>query len=1262
MPITNAERRFSFALAGLLLVLLWGSAVRLAADTFHLTNTGVPAVTVNPGSQLVTTTTGNTGFFPTMNLSSGTVAYWYSDPLYGSFPGSLWTITIYSSMPACSAVVQAEVGYCNPDGSGYVSMGSQAIDYNQQSGNHPNVYSLSLPFANLTNQRLRLTLSWVSGCPVTICYNDGSYFDSRISSPALGPNGTATWTPTVTPSPTVTNTPEWPISKSVNVSSAFVNDNVVYTLNFKNPNSPGGGSCADNFETYAPGSYPGAWSAPYEGGSWTVSNSSGNGPSQPGSQVLDAQLPASPGAPGAYPHILLTCAGAVTDGSIQADVKLLSSGGQLTLLWRQHDSSAYQIHIEAGGAVTLRIVVNGGFQEVSTLNIPGGVQLNTWYTLVLSVVGFQLSGSINGMALPSITDTNSTYSSGAAGLEIDDPARTGIHAQFDNVVVTLGAQNWANVILTDTLPAGLTYVSDSCGGSASGQVVSIPVGSLPAGSSRSCQVTARVSSCPATLVNKASLYVVNPVPVKQYESNSVSTTVQCGTRTPTPPPSPTASPSSTASPSFTASPTLSPSPTASPSSTHSPTRTATPSASPSSSASPTATPSATPSATATYTPSPSATPTASPSSTSTWTPSATPSLSPSPSHSPTATPSATPTLSPSRTASPTPSPSASPSATGTHSPTLTASPTSTSSASPSATSTYSPTLTPSPTSTSSASPTATATLSPSLTSSPTSSPSATPTLTSTASPSASPSPSQTLTASPSSTSSATPSLSASPTASPQASPTSTATATPSLSPSPSLTASPSSTPTPTDSPSLSSSPTASPSASETASATASPSLSASPSSTPSCTESATPSDSPSSTPSPTQSSSESPTPSATDSPTLTETPSPSRTPTASASATASPSATLSYTPSPSSTSSSSPTASYTVSPSPTASPTARQSPSFTVSPSPSATPSRTPTFSPSPSMSPSPSYTASPSISPTPQPMPILVEAAVFNSAGEKVAELYRGGASGAPSGLSLNQASLIPGISVANLPLNITLANGLNSLGWDGLTDLGLPASAGIYYLQVNSTDAFGQTTTNILPVQVLASAASYSVQLGIYNSAGERVASVPVQGCATAGGLKLLNSEVAAAGGQVLKVEVSGLDGRHYEISWDGTGESGEVLTPGSYTAALQSRSGVIYSEAFVLLAGPGQRPAAPRIAPNPVPAGENRLRVLCPSSPGLRWSAELYTLTGDKLDRVEGSGETLDFPLARIAPGLLFVRATAKDEGGHNWHWLLKGAVLR
>jgi hypothetical protein len=122
-----------------------------------------------------------------------------------------------------------------------------------------------------------------------------------------------------------------------------------------------------------------------------------------------------------------------TNQTVEARVKVLSfTGGSSSdcaaICARLTDANHfYYFAIQSDGKGKIKIQNNGNSSIGSSIDF--GFQMNTWYTMKLSVVGNVLTAYINGtMVGATVTDSNLTM--GAAGVMVQ---RT--NAEFDDVVV-----------------------------------------------------------------------------------------------------------------------------------------------------------------------------------------------------------------------------------------------------------------------------------------------------------------------------------------------------------------------------------------------------------------------------------------------------------------------------------------------------------------------------------------------------------------------------------------------------------------------------------------------------------------------------------------------------------------------------------------------------------------------------------------------------------------------------------------------------------
>lgn len=543
--------------------------------------------------------------------------------------------------------------------------------------------------------------------------------------------------------------------------------------------------------------------------------------------------------------------------------------------------------------------------------------------------------------------------------------------------------------------------------------------------------------------------------------------------------------------------------------------------------------------------------------------------------------------------------------------------------SPTATPTATRTATLTATQTATQTATATATLTATPTATLTATPSATATATLTATPSA------TATATPSATPTLTATQTATPTASATATPTSTATATPTHTITPSYTATPTATltitdtissNTPTHTPTYTATPTQTPTATatqtvtETATMTATHTFTYTSTETPTYTATATLTHSftvtdtvSSNTPTVT------PTYTATPSATLTV----SFTPTFTETPTYSATATLTEPPTPSSTFTATPT--HTDTPTRTATLTVTYTRTATVTVTDTATFTPTPTvtltFTPTMTDTATPTVTVSPTVTPTPREMPYLIIAEVFNTAGERIAEITRLPVDGQMGKIDLSGISGENNYNPNEGKLSVII-NGVESqsgetgkttIYWDGKNDSGQSVSNGGYYIKVTQVDPYGHYNTVYTNVNVLKSG-SHAV-VTIYNSAGETVAKLK-------GGYNALNNlgleipgTIKAGDDVVISYAPAGY------VEWDTRSMQGLIVAAGVYNAVLQvvleeGESRVVDNKNFTVTASDRVESLSEfRVVPNPVDVTAQGFRVQLLWAPAGAGPAKIY-----------------------------------------------------
>lgn len=309
--------------------------------------------------------------------------------------------------------------------------------------------------------------------------------------------------------------------------------------------------------------------------------------------------------------------------------------------------------------------------------------------------------------------------------------------EYDNLKI-YGPDPSINTTLYDVVPGGVSFISSSLAPSTGAPNLSWSFPGTIYDTAGSITWTGAVTCTGAPITNVAAMNSTNS-PQTVY-SNAVTATVACSTNTPTTTPTmtPTFTPTNTATLTPTQTPTYTPTNTPTPTDTFTPTNTATNTPTPTPTNTPTNTPTVTPTFTTTNTPTitPTFTPSATPTNTIFFTPTDTATNTPTvtPTNTPTATDTPTVTNSPTDTATPTP--------TGTPTNTTTNTPTSTVTDTPTNTFTQTPTAT--PTNTFPTTPTNTATNTPTFT--PTKTPTNTNTFTPSSTPTSTPTPTASFTA------------------------------------------------------------------------------------------------------------------------------------------------------------------------------------------------------------------------------------------------------------------------------------------------------------------------------------------------------------------------------------------------------------------------------------------------------------------------------------------------------------------------------------
>ncbi|HTB33897.1 MAG TPA: hypothetical protein VK842_03480 [bacterium] len=254
----------------------------------------------------------------------------------------------------------------------------------------------------------------------------------------------------------------------------------------------------------------------------------------------------------------------------------------------------------------------------------------------------------------------------------------------------------------------------------------------------------------------------------------------------------------------------------------------------------------------------------------------------------------------------------------------------------------------------------------------------------------------------------------------------------------------------------------------------------------------------------------------------------------------------------------------------------------------------------------------------------------IYNSAGEKVRNLYDGPSQNALSQLQMNVA----GPSATGGPVWVDIS-GLGIPGgdpiWNGSNQGGQWVTNGVYYVKVSSVDPFGNVTTHTESVNVIGVENQESIE--IFNSAGEVVRKFDLTSLSSTAQNLSVNlapgqsavvastdpSTGAVSGGVNLNLTLA--NGHTQTLFWDGLGSNGQPLQSGTYLVELvrteTGQSSTVKTVAVGLLQPKDSSDQAvassAKAGPDPLMKGET-LQVKYHSN-GLDWAqAKLYSQSGE------------------------------------------------
>jgi uncharacterized repeat protein (TIGR01451 family) len=297
----------------------------------------------------------------------------------------------------------------------------------------------------------------------------------------------------------------------------------------------------------------------------------------------------------------------------------------------------------------------------------------------------------------------------------------------------------------------------------------------------------------------------------------------------------------------------------------------------------------------------------------------------------------------------------------------------------------------------------------------------------------------------------------------------------------------------------------------------------------------------------------------------------------------------------------------------------------------------------------------------------------VYNSAGEVVKTIPVKSYSVPINGITLSTSNLITTLHGSGSTIEI-FYNGTLIGTWDGSNNSGNPVTNGNYVIKVDSTSSTGSVTT-------VAQDATVNRQLSnitatIYNSAGEIVRTlynVVSDGNNSQMSNVNLSSTVIQPGStsatasnlQIIVVN----SGSPVTLTWDGTNNTGTVVTPGTYSIQLNWDDGQGQTTDIsrtVLVTGGGGVTGTVVAEPNVLEPGQTLTTTF--NGMGITnaytVNAKIYTIAGQLVASVQGTPgmQSTQWSATGIASGLYFAVVEVQDaNGGVIEHQTLKLLIL-
>ncbi|HJT23910.1 MAG TPA: T9SS type A sorting domain-containing protein, partial [bacterium] len=287
------------------------------------------------------------------------------------------------------------------------------------------------------------------------------------------------------------------------------------------------------------------------------------------------------------------------------------------------------------------------------------------------------------------------------------------------------------------------------------------------------------------------------------------------------------------------------------------------------------------------------------------------------------------------------------------------------------------------------------------------------------------------------------------------------------------------------------------------------------------------------------------------------------------------------------------------------------------------------------------------------------VKIGVYNGAGELVKQIYVKELSQQITNIDLLQT---PTITSLHGVVYVTV-DGVQLATWDGTNQAGDPVSNGVYYVKVDNIDAENQVTSVSETVTVSRTIAK--IQVNIYNESGEVVrhlfAYADDPGNMNLGNVAFSGNVIQPTLGTPTPNGTSRLTltfPNGVTVTWDGTDDSGQIVTNGVYQVEVHWLDGKGEEEVVShnVTVERGNSPSASGVVfagPNILNGNSAGTTVGVDSALSLTLTASVYDVAGERVKNpVTGQtgGNRVTVDTSGLASGLYFVVVDLRDAQGN------------